>query len=166
MRAPAQVIQGMRTTETQPRVEQFPAEHQGDATPNLMETRPAAEGERVYHSHISGLIVQVTAPQDRFDPSTGAFHRTPPKKAFFKPLGPGGVSEFRTSDREIIKELDSNPRFALDGEYWDAMQFAARAKAVMRKSLKEQLARDPELMGEVLQEMTSSDFELPSSPTT
>lgn len=160
MRAPAQVVRGLRSTDTPPESIQNPvAERRQDMT---FGSRPAKDGERVYHTTHAGLIVQITSPADRFDPSTGGTIRARPVKAVFEAIGAGTLGEYRTSDPEIQKELESNPRFGLDRSYWRADEFARRARTNMKDQIKSQLKADPDLVSEVLSELGSGEFDIPA----
>jgi hypothetical protein len=163
MRAPAQVVRGLRTPESVPETQTIPTEHQPVASFSL--GRPAADGERVYHSHTTGLIVQITSPADRFDPATGSIVRAHPIKAQFQAVGEGALGEFRTKDPEVMRVLEANPRYGLGRSYWRADEFMAKARESMRQQVKSQLTSDPELLAEVLQEVGSAggEFELPPS---
>jgi hypothetical protein len=151
----------MRTTETPPEVGALRTEHQ--PLPTSFFGRPAEEGEVVYHTEHAGLIVQITSPADRFDPSTGSVLRARPVKAVFEPVGDTKMGEYRTRDADIIRELEGNPRYGLGKSYWRADQFASRARAAMKDSIKSQLQGDPALVAEVLQELNGSEFELPAA---
>ena len=119
------------------------------------EKRP---GERIYHSRISGLRVQLTSPADRID----QFGRVTPSRPIFAQFREGVFRvhpkdpRFNESDLtfdDFISRLESNPNFGLGRDFWDAEQWAAEAEESQINNIVEQATADPGLRDRLLERL-------------
>lgn len=118
------------------------------------------ERERIYHSRIQNLRLQLTNPQDRVDPGTGLLIRGVPIFAQFR------NGEFRISpdDRrfepgepwelfpfeKMVRRLESFKSFGPGGDFWDAEIRALEQTEAAVENVVTQAAANPEMARAVL----------------
>lgn len=163
-RAP-QVVEGLRTpSETGPAVLQnLPAASQLDASIRALEQDPArargaAEGEYVFESRYSQLMIQITAPSDKYDVATGILVRANPVVAKFN------LGEYRTRDPYIVQRIKESKSWA-SGDVWSAEDRAREIAEASKTALVDILKKHPDLVQSVVHELRptgKSDFDLPA----
>lgn len=132
---------------------------------------PVKEGFKRYRSKASGYVLQITAPADTYNPSTGQTTKHLRKIAKFTPMAnPVGEArgEFETNDPQIIEKIERSRVFGRGLDIWLADD---QDKAIATTKLDE-LARAIENLGsgdlqkellEKLNSVVATNFQLPPS---
>lgn len=107
-------------------------------TAELAKPEPRAPGQRVFHSRIRFLRVQVKTQADRMDMATGTIIRGDTKYAQFKD------GELKTSDPEEIAAVERCRSFQT-GDVWDADAVRQNAAVASYEALVSQVLNNPEL---------------------
>lgn len=127
-----------------------------------------------FHSVAGSYFLQLTAPADRFDPSTGITHKVRPLSLKFR------EGRVITRDVEIIhrckgcpeecgqhkdpygNRCEPHPHYGLGRDFWDASEALAAARDKQIKTAVATVKANPEVLDLLLKELGAEDFDLES----
>lgn len=118
----------------------------------------------VFGSRFKGLTLQITSPEDTFNPLTGIRTRARPVKLKFKDY----ICQVSRKDPNfdlIMERAQQSPHFGIGQDFWLERDLSKAQADARYRSVVAAIKADPELMGRLVAEFKGGDdFELPSDP--
>lgn len=126
--------------------------------------RTADEKFVTFGSRFRGLTLQITSPEDGYNPMTGVRTRARPLKLKFRDYL-CQVPKNHPNFEEIMQRVKESPSFGIGLDFWLEADFASAQKEARYKSVVNAIKQDPELYGRLVADMAEGkDFKLPAGP--